>query len=95
MSLVSDIARLVVIELLDALRAAGVDEDKARAAAAAVLGAETHEGLATKADLSAGLGELRLSTKADLAELRAELIKWNVGTIIVMTAVFAVIVKLL
>ena len=78
---------IVVAELYDALRAAGVDDDKARAAAAAVVGAETREGLATKTDVS----ELR----RDMAELEARLIRWAVGTLIAMTAVFAAIVKLL
>ena len=69
----------IVIELYEALRAAGTPDDKARAAAAAVVGSPPDY----------------LATKADLAELKAELIKWNVGTIIAMTAVFAAIVKLL
>jgi hypothetical protein len=38
------------IELLDALKKAGVDEETARAAAKAVLGIEEREKLATKAD---------------------------------------------
>ncbi len=67
------------IELLDALRKAGVDEETARKAAQAVLGVEAKE---------------QLATKADLAELKAELIKWNVGTMIAMTGIFAAIVKL-
>ena len=81
----------IIIELYDALKAAGVDEDKAKAASAAVVGAESRSDLATKADIN----ELRLATKADLANLKAELIKWNVGAIIGSAAVFAAIVKLL
>jgi hypothetical protein len=41
--------------------------------------------LATKSDLA---------TKVDLAELKAELIKWNVGAMAVLTAIFAAIVRL-
>jgi hypothetical protein len=69
----------MVAELYDALRKAGVDEDVARAAAKAVLGVEARE---------------HLATKADLAELKAELIKWNVATLVAMTALFSAIVKL-
>jgi len=36
-----------------------------------------------------------LATKTDLAQLESRLIRWNVGTIIAMTAVFAAIVKIL
>lgn len=74
------------LELFDALKKAGVDEETARAAAKAVLGLEAKEQLATKADLA----ELR----TDMAELKADLIKWNVGTLGLMTGLFAAIVKL-
>ncbi|HVA68596.1 MAG TPA: hypothetical protein VNF45_04735 [Candidatus Binataceae bacterium] len=81
----------IVAALYDAHRTAGVPEDKARAAAGAVLPTGRESDLATIADLA----ELKAATRADLSELKADLIKWNVGTIIAMTAVFAVIVKLL
>jgi hypothetical protein len=58
----------------------GVDDDMAKAAAGAVIATEA---------------EPRLATKTDLAQLESRLIRWNVGTIIAMTAVFAAIVKLL
>jgi hypothetical protein len=35
-----------------------------------------------------------LATKADLAELKVDLIKWNVGAMAVLTAIFAAIVRL-
>jgi hypothetical protein len=64
---------LIVAELYDALLDAGVDDNKARAAAAAGSGSDA------RADLA---------TKAHLAELKADLIKWNVGTPIAMTGLF-------
>lgn len=73
----------MVSELYDALRKAGVDEPSARHAAEAVLGASYGSTLVTKADL-----------RAELADLRAELIKWNVGAMAVLTAIFAAIVRL-
>lgn len=74
---------VMVTEIYDALKKVGVDEDLARAAAKAVLGAEEKEQLATKAEL-----------RAELAELKAELIKWNVGAMMALSAIFAAIVKL-
>jgi hypothetical protein len=74
----------IILELYEAFRAAGVDDAKAKAAAGAVVGGE---GLATKADVS--------DLCREIADAKAELIRWNVGTIIAMTAVFAAIVKLL
>ncbi len=59
---------LVVVELLDALKAAGVPDDQARAAAAAVVDREIEPRRVTKADLDAGL-----------AKLESRVIHWNVG----------------
>jgi len=73
----------MVAELYDALRKAGVDDATARAAAAAVLGEQAGAELVTKAYL-----------RAELAELRVELIKWNVGAMAVLTAMFTAIVRL-
>jgi aromatic ring hydroxylase len=73
----------MVAELYDALRKAGVDEQTARDAARAVLGAEARADLVTRADLAAGL-----------AELKADVIKWNVGAMAVLTAIFAALVRL-
>jgi hypothetical protein len=77
----------IVIEVHDTLREAGASEEKARAAAAAVLGADTRADLATKADMAAvhadleqlrtatkaNIEQLRLTTRADLAMLHTEL----------------------
>lgn len=89
---------MMVVEVYDALRNAGVADDMARAAAKAVIGVEDRALLATKADLS----EMKLATKADLSDMKAalsdmkaELIKWNAGLLVAMTAIFAGIVKLL
>ena len=69
----------MVTELYEALRKAGVDDQLAKDAARAVLAVDARTDLATK---------------ADLAELKAELIKWNVGAMAVLTAIFAAIVRL-
>ena len=80
----------MVAELYDALRKAGVDEHLAKDAARAVRPVDARIDLATKADLLA----LRTEIKADLAETKAELIKWNVGVMAVLTGIFAAIVRL-
>jgi hypothetical protein len=80
------------IELLDALKKAGVDEETARAAAKSVLSVDQ---LITKADLKAELADL----KVELAELKVDLIKWMtgliIGAVVAMTGIFAGIVKLI
>jgi len=74
----------MINELYDALRKAGVDEDIARKAAQAVLGAEEKDQLVTKDYL-----------RAEMEALKSELVKWNVGAMAVLTAVFGALVKLL
>jgi hypothetical protein len=73
---------MTTIELFEALKAAGVEDTVARRAAQAVLSVEDRA---------------QLATKADLAELKADLIKWcvglHVGTMVAMTGVFAAIVN--
>jgi hypothetical protein len=84
------------VEIYEALKKAGVEEDLARAAARAVIGAEEKEKLVTKADLRAELAEL----KVDIAELKAEVqamlnrqLQVMMGLMVAMTGVFAAIVK--
>jgi hypothetical protein len=65
---------VMVAELYEALRKAGVDEEMARAASRAVLAAEARTDLATK---------------ADLADAKAEIIKWMFGMLGAQTALLA------
>lgn len=74
----------LVSELYDALRSVGVADDLAKAAARAVIAAEDKEQLVTKADL-----------RAELAELKTEIIKWNLVAMGFLTAVFSGLVTLL
>jgi hypothetical protein len=76
----------IVMEIYEALKAAGIDDEVAKAAAKAVIGVQEKEHLATKLDIQ--------QLRTDMADLKVELIKWNVGTLIAMTGIFAAIVKL-
>ena len=80
----------MVVELYDALRKAGVDEPTAKAAAEAVLGVRQGAELVTTPILRAELEGIR----REMSELKADLIKWNVGAMAVLTAIFAAIVRL-
>ncbi len=71
-----------VKELYEALRKAGVEDQQAMSAASAVVGTDMAD-IVTKQEL-----------RADLAELKADLIKWNIGKLLAVTGVFAAIVKL-
>jgi hypothetical protein len=65
------------------LKKAGVDEETARKAA----GIEDKQQLATRLDVE--------TLRREMAEIKTDLIKWNVGTLIAMTGLFTAIVKLL
>ena len=74
------------IELLDALKKAGVDDETARAAAKAVLGIEAKEQLATKADLA--------EFKAEIQAMLNRQLQVMMGMMVALTGIFAAIVKL-
>lgn len=46
------------------------------------------------AELRSDLAVFKASTRADIADLKTELIKWNVGAMAVLTAIFAAISRL-
>jgi hypothetical protein len=82
---------------VDRLTKAGIDESQARAFSDALEEA-LRESVATKTDiiqLQHAIAEDIADVRLDMSKLEARLIRWNVGTIIAMTAVFAAIVKLL
>lgn len=76
----------IVFELFEALKKAGIDEDTARKAAQAVVGAEEKEHLATKADLA--------ELKAEVQAMLNRQLQIMVALTITLTGVFAAIVKL-
>jgi hypothetical protein len=73
----------MISELYTALKAAGVDDDIARAAAKSVIAIEDKEQLATKADLA--------DLRRDIAELKADLTRTMMTLMIAMTAIFSAI----
>lgn len=81
------------LKYAEALKAAGVPDAQAKAQAQALAEAlrQGGQGLATMSALAA----LGLDLRREIAELKADLIKWNVGALIAMTGIFAAIVKLL
>lgn len=75
---------VIVVEVYQALKKLGLDDELATAAAKAVIGTEHREDVVTRSIL-----------RAELAGLKTELIQWTVATLLAMTAIFAGIVKLL
>ena len=80
----------LVVEIYEALKKAGVEEDLARSAAKAVIGAEEKEQLVTKDFLRAELAEL----KAEIQAMLNRQLQVMVGMMVAMTGIFAAIVKL-
>lgn len=81
----------MVSDLYAALKAAGINDELARKAAEAVIAAEDKDELVTKDFLHAEVAKLR----ADMSEMKTDILKWNVGTMVAMTGIFAAIVKFL
>ena len=87
----------MVAELYDALRKAGVDQQLAQRAACAVLPADVRMDLVTKSDLLALRADVSgdlSEVKRQLSEMKVDLIKWTVGAMAVLTAIFAAIVRI-
>jgi len=80
----------MVVELYEALTKAGVDEDTAKKAARAVSSIESMEAVATAHDIE----RLRLELENKMESMKSDVIKWNTGTLMAATGIFAVIVKL-
>jgi pyruvate/2-oxoglutarate/acetoin dehydrogenase E1 component len=90
----------LVVEIYEALKKAGVEEELARSAAKAVISAEEKEKLATKADLRAELAELKASRQVDIASVRTEIermgrviVMWNMGTLIAVASIIFAIMR--
>jgi hypothetical protein len=75
---------------IDRLKAAGISERDARAHADS-LDVALREQVATKADLQ----ESRVAMKADLADMKSDILKWMVGTMFVQTGLIMAVVKFL
>lgn len=80
------------IEIFEALTAANVPPEKARAAAASVK-REIDERYTLHAAQLATRGDL-LELRRELAETKAEIIKWTVGTMFAAVALFATLTKI-
>jgi len=72
------------IQLYKALLEAGIGTDTAQRVVESV-GKEINDKINERANT--------LATKADLSELKAELIKWNVGTLIAVAGIVLTIAK--
>ena len=82
---------VIVNELHQALASVGVADDLARSAARAVVPVERLVELSTKADLT----ELRLATSKEIAELKADLLKWGIGTAFGLLAAMSIVMGVL
>lgn len=80
----------MITELYKALIEAGATDDKAQAAAEAVSAYQNDvKGLYSQ------LAEMRAELRADMADAKAEIIKWTVGAIMTACGLTLAIVKLM
>jgi hypothetical protein len=81
------------LELYEILTKAGIEPDLARRATEIIVTQDEKAQLATKEDIA----DLKLAfsqLKADIAERLNDQMKWQMGLMVAMTAIFSAIVKL-
>lgn len=76
------------LKYVETLKIAGVPESQAKAQSEALKEVLNTE-VATKHDLT----EMELRVEAKLESMKYEIIKWNTGTLLAATGIFAAIVK--
>jgi hypothetical protein len=76
------------LEFVETLKQSGIPEIQARAQSEA-LKKVLHAEVATKQDME----NMELKIKADIEAAKSEIIKWNTGTLLVATGIFAAISK--
>ncbi len=76
------------LKYVETLKVAGVPEHQARAQSDALKEVLNTE-VATKHDVT----EMELKVEAKLESMKYEIIKWNTGTLLAATGIFAAIVK--
>ena len=92
---------VMIAEVYEAFRETGVAEDKARAAATAI--ADFREDISglksslqeTEARLKGEIEKMRQETKTDIAQAKAEILKWMFAALLGQTAIITALVKLL
>jgi DNA-binding transcriptional MerR regulator len=88
-------AALDTLRIAKRLRDAGFSEAQAESVTDAVREAADSQDLVTKAQLDAALGSLKAELKAEIAEVKSEIIKWMFGAMLAQGALVVTLVKLL
>lgn len=81
------------LEIYEAFRSAGVADDKAKAAVESI-NREIDRRYALHSDQLATRGDVE-TVRRELAEAKAEIIKWSIGAMFAAVGMFAAIVKLM
>jgi hypothetical protein len=77
------------------LRDAGFSEAQAESVTEAIRESVNSQDPVTKTQLDAGLGGLIVELKAEIADMKAEIIKWMFGAMLAQGALVVTLVKLL
>jgi hypothetical protein len=88
-------ASLDTLRIAKRLRGAGFSEAQAESVTEAVREAADSQDLVTKAQLDAGLGGLKAELKAEIADVKSEIIKWMFGAMLAQGALVVTLIKLL
>lgn len=86
---------LDTLKVAKRLRDAGFTEAQAESLTDAIRESVNSQDLVTKAQLDAGLASLKAELKAEIADAKAEIIKWMFGAMLAQGAVVVTLIKLL
>jgi DNA-binding transcriptional MerR regulator len=88
-------ASLDTLRIAKRLREAGFSEAQAESVTEAVREASDSQDLVTKAQLDTALGGLKAELKAEIADVKSEIIKWMFGAMLAQGALVVTLIKLL
>lgn len=86
---------LDTLKVAKRLRDAGFSEAQAEGVTDAIREGAVGQDLVTKAQLDSGLANLKAELKAEIADIKAEIIKWMFGAMLAQGALVVTLVKLL
>ncbi len=86
---------LDTLKVAKRLRDAGFSETRAESVTDAIRESVGSQDLVTKAQLDAGLSGLRADLKAEIADMKAEIIKWMFGAMLAQGALVVALIRLL
>jgi uncharacterized protein with von Willebrand factor type A (vWA) domain len=86
---------LDTLKVAKRLRDAGFSEAQAESVTEAIRESVSGQDLVTKTQFDAGIGSLKAELKTEIADMKAEILKWMFGAMLAQGALVVTLIKLL